>query len=193
MVRQGGRIRLILMWEKSAMSVCRTWQAIYRVENKVRSLLSAFTWFCCLDLSLWTCLWNRGSFASVMVSFSCLVRAIRRSCYKLTHLCCPIVSIVWMDSTRVQSATTIVSRTSRSQVRSMNGLPISDILLTRDSTCQRNVACAAGLFSWWRVSETRPGLSIPSRNTDRGVKADSDFLHRSTPSNWLRSARTAGV
>ena len=44
-----------------------------------------------------------------------------------------------------------------------------------------------------RVSETRPGLSIPSRNTDRGVKADSDFLHRSTPSNGLRSTRTAGV
>ena len=33
-----------------------------------------------------------------------------------------------------------------------------------------------------RVSETRPGLSIPSRNTNRGVNADSDVLHRSTPS-----------
>ena len=44
-----------------------------------------------------------------------------------------------------------------------------------------------------RVSETRPRLSIPSRNTDRGVKADTDVLHRSTPSNILRSTRTAGV
>ena len=86
-----------------------------------------------------------------------------------------------------------MSRTSRYPLRSMNGLPISDIQLTWDSTCQRNVACAAGLSSWWWVSETRPGLSIPSRNTDRGMKADSDFLHRSTPSNLLRSTRTAGV
>ena len=37
--------------KKSAMPVCRTWQAMYRVENKVRSLLSHFTWFCCLGLS----------------------------------------------------------------------------------------------------------------------------------------------
>ena len=46
----------------------------------------------------------------------------------------------------------------------MNGLPISDILFTRDSTCRRNVAFVVGLSSWWRVSETRPGLSTPSRN-----------------------------
>ena len=45
-----------------------------------------------------------------------------------------------------------------------------------------------------RVSETGPGLSIPSRNTDRGVKADSetsyifrrcliDFVQRGLPAS----------
>ena len=106
------------------MSVSRTWHAMNRVENKVRSLLSAFTWFYCLDLSLCICLWNSGSFAFVMVSFRCLVRAIRWYWFKLSHLCCTIFCIVWTDSTIVHSATTLVSRTSRSPLGSKNGLLI---------------------------------------------------------------------
>ena len=78
----------------------------------------------------------------------------------VTSLLPYLLYIIWTDSTIVQSATTIVSRTSRSTLRSMNGLPISDIFLTRDSTCQRNVACAAGLSSWCEC--LKPGLACLS-------------------------------
>ncbi len=123
--------------------------------------LSAFSWCSFLDFSLWTWLWHSGCSAFMMVSFICLVRTIGRSWKKLTRLCCPIFCIVWSDLALVQSATTPVCSTSRSPLGSIHGLIISEIC---DLTCRRNVARAACWLSWWRVSETRPILSIPSRN-----------------------------